>query len=270
MKLPSGNVSATLFIPLWSRAYTTKKYPSLLEDLESVRIVAESTFDFSGIHDEQEYYNLAAAFRAANFDMEIRQYLDQYPEAIVVSIGSGLDTTFFRVDNGRLTWYDLDLPEVIALREEYIGKNDRVHTISRSCFDYGWVDEIPYDSAKGLIFVLGGVLYYFREEWVREFLRDMAERFPGAQMIFDSTSKAGILISNRYVKKTGNDGARLYFGLNNAVRFFASVSPKIRLLAAYPFYSLIPPDRSWAASARFRMGFSDFFRMVKLVRVEFI
>ncbi|MDC7124504.1 MAG: class I SAM-dependent methyltransferase, partial [Spirochaetales bacterium] len=142
MKLPSGNVSETLFVPLWGRAESSKKYPSLLDDKESIRIVESSNYDFSKVNSSSEYYCLASAIRAANFDRELREYINAHPEASIVSIGSGLDTTFFRVDNGKIFWYDLDLPEIIELRKKYVTDNERIKMIAGSCFDYEWISRV--------------------------------------------------------------------------------------------------------------------------------
>jgi len=239
------------------------------DDRESIRIMNESGYDFSRIEDSGEYFILAAAVRAANFDREIKVYLKENPEASVVSIGSGLETTFFRVDNGKLIWYDLDLPEIIELRRKYVPPHERVRTVARSCFDYSWTGQIDYDRGKGLIFIVGGVFYYFEEEKVREFISTAAERFPGARMFFDSTSKSGLKISNRYVRKTGNTEAEMYFGLNSARKYFAPYYPKVKVIADYPFYSNISFGESWEGGTKFRMKFSDLFRMVKMVGLEF-
>ena len=269
MELPSGNVQETLFVPLWGRAFAAGNYPELLDDQESVRIINETEYDFSSIRRSGEYYCLASAVRAANFDNELKEFLSDHPDATVVSIGSGLDTTFFRVDNGRLKWYDLDLPEIIELRKKYIKQDVRAVQIAKSCFDFSWADEIEYKPEGEVIFIVGGVFYYFSEEQVNNLVRKIAESFPRARMIFDITTKAGLKVSNRYVKRTGNRGAEMFFSLNNAAEYFSGVSEDIRVNAEYPFYSRIKIDRRWSSATRFKMKFSDLFKMVKLIRLEF-
>ena len=268
MNLPSGNVQETLFVPLWGRAFASGNYPDLLYDPESVRIVNETGYDFSSIGESGEYYCLASAVRAVNFDNEIRSYLYRWPEASVVSIGSGLDTTFFRVDNGRLKWYDLDLPEIIELRRRYIRQDERAVQIAQSCFDYSWTAEVDYAPDKGLIFIVGGVFYYFTGEQVNDFIIKTAMQFPGAQMVFDITTKAGLKVSNRYVRKTVNRGAEMHFSFDDAKKYFSAISPDIKVSEQYPFYSRIERDRNWSRDTRFKMKFSDLFRMVNLIRLE--
>ncbi len=269
MTLPAGNIQETLFVPLWGRAYATKKWPSLLNDAESTRIADEVGYDFSHIDSSKEYYCLASAVRAANFDREIKEYLSVHPEAVIISIGSGLDTTFSRIDNGSVRWFDLDLPEIIELRNQYIAPRERSQSIAQSCFDYSWINRIDYTPQKGCLFIVGGVLYYFEEEVVGEFIKKIAESFPDSSMVFDTVGKVGLKISNNYVKKTGNKGAEMYFALRNTRKFFSKVSPKIHVAADYPFYRRIAINKEWTSDTKFRMRFSDLFSMVRLVRLEF-
>jgi O-methyltransferase involved in polyketide biosynthesis len=46
--------------------------------------------------------------------------VDAHPEGLVVNLGAGLDTRFYRLDNGTITWIDIDLPEVVAFSPEPI------------------------------------------------------------------------------------------------------------------------------------------------------
>ncbi|MDC7125912.1 MAG: hypothetical protein PQJ46_10100, partial [Spirochaetales bacterium] len=93
--------------------------------------------------------------------------------------------------------------------------------------------------------------------------------FSGASLIFDATSKQGLKISNRYVRKTGNKNAEMYFGLKNVKKYAAKVSPKIKVGADYPFFSRIDIDKNWSRDTKFRMRFSDTLNMVKLIRFDF-
>ena len=64
---------------------------------------------------------LTTILRNIKFERYARVFLASHPDAVVVHIGCGLDSRFERVDNGRVEWYDLDLPEVIELRRTFIG-----------------------------------------------------------------------------------------------------------------------------------------------------
>ena len=117
MKINLGEIEETLLIPLWGRATITREYPSLLNDTKAVELVEQIDYDFSKLDHALRYgTNLLHAVRAKQIDDKIRAYLVEHPQASVIDLGAGLDTAFYRVDNGALTWYDLDLPSVVALR----------------------------------------------------------------------------------------------------------------------------------------------------------
>ena len=56
------------------------------------------------------------------FDEQVGRFLKSFPDGIVVNMGCGLDTRFPRVDNGKVLWFDLDLPEAIAIRRKFLRK----------------------------------------------------------------------------------------------------------------------------------------------------
>jgi hypothetical protein len=57
------------------------------------------------------------------------EFIEKHPEATIVNIGCGLDTTFSRIDNGKIQFYELDLPDVIALRKNLRFEHDLRHEL---------------------------------------------------------------------------------------------------------------------------------------------
>ena len=98
----------------------------------------------------------------------LKKYIKDYPKATVVNIGCGLDTTFSRVDNGKIKWYNLDLPDVIKFRKELIAETPRSKNISKSVFDYSWFNDIDFNIEDRIFFFAGGFLYYFVEPLLQE------------------------------------------------------------------------------------------------------
>jgi len=127
-----------------------------------------------------------------------------------------LDTTFDRMDNGMVMWYDLDLPDVIELRRQFIKETERRKFISASFLDESWLNEICV--SENVLFIAAGVFYYFEESEVKEFLIRLADRYPGSEIIFDASSPYGIKTANRMViKRSGLDeNSYLKWGLKNA------------------------------------------------------
>jgi O-methyltransferase involved in polyketide biosynthesis len=128
-----GNVQITLLLPLWGRAIETQNPDPLLTDKMASDIINKINYDFTrisnNIHPVTQHEWIA---RSIHIDRTIKEFLIKYPEAVIVNIGCGLDTTFDRIDNGKLKWFDLDLPDVIKLRRKFIPEGDRRKFISCS------------------------------------------------------------------------------------------------------------------------------------------
>lgn len=109
----------------------------------------------------------ALVLRNRQFDNYAQDFLSRCPEAVVVHIGCGLDSRFERVDNGKVEWYDLDLPEVIDLRRELTGGDSRrYHLLSCSVLNNAWIDSVKTHRDRPFLFLAEGVLLYFEENQV--------------------------------------------------------------------------------------------------------
>jgi O-methyltransferase involved in polyketide biosynthesis len=121
------------------------------------------------------------------FDSHVRDFLARNPDAIVLHIGCGLDTRFERVDNGRVEWFDLDVPHVIELRRKLIPVEDsRYHMLASSVFDDDWLDEVIRFKPRPFMFIAEGVLPYFEEAQVKGLFLKLKECFPGAELVCDA------------------------------------------------------------------------------------
>ncbi|EJR04784.1 MULTISPECIES: class I SAM-dependent methyltransferase [Bacillus cereus group] len=263
------SVQGTMLIPLWGRAYGSEKNKDILDDTEAIRIIKECDFDFSKIADTfGEYGCITYITRARKIDDTIKQFITKNPNATIVNIGSGLDTTFSRIDNGTIQWYNLDLPDAIAFRKTLIEDTPRNINIAKSFFDTSWFNDIKYDPKDGILFISAGVFYYFKEEELKEIIVAMAKRFPGGELYFDAESKFALTLSNATVKKSGNNGAMMYFYVNNP-KSIERWSSNIKILSCSPFFKHIPTNKDWDGSTRIMMRIVNLIKMLKFVHIRF-
>ncbi|MGA9079425.1 MAG: class I SAM-dependent methyltransferase, partial [Halobacteriota archaeon] len=123
------DVEATLLAPLCARAKFSREFPSIFNDAKAIELVDQIDYDFStkvaalGLEG-----TIAIVARAKQFDDKIRAYVNEHQQASVINVGAGLDATFYRVDNGLLQWYDLDLPNVIDTRRRLALKKTEQRT----------------------------------------------------------------------------------------------------------------------------------------------
>lgn len=270
MSLNLQSVQATMLIPLWGRVTASEKNPEILYDKEAIEIISGCDVDFTEIAKTfGEYGGISYIVRARKIDDRIRSFLKKHPRATIVNIGAGLDTTFSRVDNGTIHWYNLDLPDAIAFRQTLIADTPRNVSIAKSFFDVSWFEDVIFNVEDGILFISAGVFYYFQESELREMFGKMAARFPGGELFFDAESKFAVKISNRTVEKTGNKGAKMYFYVNNA-KVLESWSPSIKVVSSEGYFKGIPVSKEWESGTRLMVRLVNLIKMLKFVHLRFL
>jgi len=175
-----AGVSETMLWGLHNRASEARRADGALTDPVCVRIHDAIDYDFVRHFGDAQG---SLSVRAAEIDRVIRRWLESHPDGLVVSLGEGLETQAWRVDNGRMRWLSVDLPDAIRIREVFLQPTDRFSHMSVSAHDPAWMDAV--DLSSGVFIVAQGLLMYLEPEKVRRLLSDIADRFPGAEMVFD-------------------------------------------------------------------------------------
>ena len=190
MGIKLDNVSETMLITLYMRATDAKSEKPILNDKKSKEIISQINYDFSKFkHAWASYYGVLS--RAKMMDNEVKKFMKKYPDCVIVSIGCGLDTRFLRIDNGKIRWYNLDLPEVIEKRKLFFEPNERVTDIAKSAFDSTWTKDIKLEGKK-LLIISEGVLMYFEEQKIKQFLEILTDNFDSFEAQFDLLYKGTV------------------------------------------------------------------------------
>ena len=192
-------VPETLLWPLWNRASEARRPDGILRDPEAVRIADAIDYPY------QRHFGPPArdtVMRSVRFDEQIRLYLRDHPHATVVALGEGLETQFKRVDNGRLRWLAVDLPEAIELRRRFLPDTARHRNLACSALDPAWMDEV--DASRGVVVTAQGLLMYFDEPAVKALIAHCAERFPGGWMLLDTIPRAMSIHTVQGMQKTAD------------------------------------------------------------------
>ncbi len=177
-------VSETMLWALHNRASEARRPDGVLVDPESIRIHASIDYDFTRRFGHP-LGSLAA--RAAEIDRTLRSWLECHPAGCVVSLGEGLETQSRRVDNGRMHWLSVDLPDAIRLRERFLAPTHRFRHIAASALDPVWMDTV--DASSGVFIVAQGLLMYLDPVGVQHLFTAIADRFPGAEIVFDTVPR---------------------------------------------------------------------------------
>lgn len=266
-----GTVQETMLGPLWARAKYSQKYPELLDDQKAIEIIKNIDYNFSRIQEYLgEWRGLGLLVRAKSFDEALIQYIEKYPNATVVNIGAGLDTTFYRVDNGTIKWFDLDLPDAIEYRKKYLNESSRNNCVSKSALDNSWFNEIEYSQESGIFFIVGGFIYYFNEEEISSLFNAMAEKFPDGELVFDCISKLAVKVGNRRAKKYGSKDPVWHLAISNPVKQISQWSNKIEVIDWYTMYARTDLNPRWHKKTLKMIKMAERFKTAKIVQVKFL
>lgn len=202
ISITKGSVQETLLLPLWGRAYETQQAEPRLIDNKAVEIMDKVDYDFSTIHETQAMSQHGWVARSLHTDKLAKEFIKKHPKATIVNLGCGLDTTFSRIDNGEITFYELDFSDVIELRKHFYEDSDRHISIASSFHDTDkWFDKI--NVVDGLLFLAGGVFVYSTEEQMKKFFIATTDYFKNCEFYFDAMSPLGLKIGKKMVLKKG-------------------------------------------------------------------
>ncbi len=227
-------VADTLLIPLTARIYVSKRFPEYFYDPKALEL--EATVADTGIEEKSnEYSMLASVARYYNLDEMVRTFATAHPTCNIVNLGCGLETIYWRLGNAmpRATFFDMDLPDVIAQRRKLLGEGEREVLLAGDLFDFAWADKI--DTSLPTLIIVSGVFQYFHNEEVLGFIASAKRRFTCAELIFDATNSVGIKYTNKYVKKTGNESALMYCAIDDPAAFVREAS--CDLIEVRPFFT---------------------------------
>jgi O-methyltransferase involved in polyketide biosynthesis len=214
----------------------TRKQNPMLVDQTAARIIDQVDYDFSQItRNMDELSQIAWIKRSLICDQVIGKFLQSYPEGTIVNLGCGLDTTFERIDNGRLRWYDLDLPDVIELRRKFISESERRKFIASSFLEKEWLETIEVKGS--VLFIAAGVFYYFEGVQIKDFIIRLADKFPGSEMLFDVSSPVGVRVANKKVVEGSglDEKSHLKWGVENKKEIVAWDS-RIKIIRTHYYF----------------------------------
>lgn len=204
-KIEKNTVQETLIIPLYSRKLCSELYPNLYRDEMAVHLIDQIDYDFSQVEKKshglmQRFGSLEVAMRQNDLAWEVQNYLADHPDAAVVNWGCGLDSTGRACDNGSCKIYNLDFPDVIAVRNQLLPAGDREENIPCNLND-----------------TASGVFYYFLTEQVRTLVQAMADSFPGGVLVFDAANRTAVkMIAKTWLRSAKIQDVGAYFAVSDA------------------------------------------------------
>ena len=273
-KIEKNTVQETLIIPLFARKVCSELYPNLYRDETSIRLIDEIDYDFSEAERKsrslmQRFGALEVAMRQNDLAWEARDYLKSHPTAAVVNLGCGLDSTGRACDNGSCKIYNLDFPDVIAVRNELLPAGEREENIPCNLNDTAWFSQI--DASGGAVFFASGVFYYFLTKQVKALVQAMAGAFPGGVLVFDAANRTAVkMIAKTWLKSAKIKDVGAYFAVSDASKEIGAWDSRLQVTSrGYMLGYNDLRDPSVSGFFRFLAKVGDRGMKMQIVKIEF-
>ncbi|MCV4340936.1 class I SAM-dependent methyltransferase [Pseudomonas capsici] len=177
-----SGVPETMLMTVWNRAAFSQGPDPLLEDPVLLGLIDRIEYDFRSHFGRP---NATHAIRSRYADERVRDFLERHPHGTVVALGEGLETQFWRVDNGRVNWISVDLPEAIDTRRDLLPMHSRNHLLACSALDTKWLEQVAQQSEGPVFVTAAGLLMYFQQAEVLRLLQEMVKTLRQGELFFD-------------------------------------------------------------------------------------
>ena len=206
-----SEVSETLLITAYLRSLETKQN-GIICDRKSVEIIDRINYDFSKYN--SPINQALIAIRTEVIDEFVKSFIEQHSSVTIVSLGTGLCTRFFRLDNSSTQWIAIDLPQVELVWNRLIGETDRHQYLAHSVLDLNWITKVKQIASGKVLFIAEGLLMFLSETEVKYLIINIRSNFPGSEMIFDSL---GTILARNSKLNSGKLGidASYQWGIKN-------------------------------------------------------
>jgi O-methyltransferase involved in polyketide biosynthesis len=182
-------IERTAFLTEYARALDSQWPNPILGDRLAYEVVGKIDYDFTGLG-VQTSVVCQTALRAKMLDDRVRAFVAKRPGAVVVDLGAGLDSGFYRVDPpGSVDWYSVDLPGIIALRDRVLPANAHSHSVPLSLDDPHWPDAIPAD--RPTILIADGLFAFLSEPQISGIFRCITDHFDSGELAFNDYGRIG-------------------------------------------------------------------------------
>ena len=189
-------VQASLFLTLCGRALDSRARHPFLGDRTADEILARIGYDCSRFPMPASSVT-DIALRAKKLDAVVRRFVARHTDAVVLDLGAGLDSRMTRVAPPvGVDWYDIDYPEVIALRTEAIGQKTKAEAIGTDLTEPGWLDAVP--TARPAVIVADGLVAFLNQDAFVTLLHRLVDHFPSGEIAFNGYTRFHTWVLKRY------------------------------------------------------------------------
>lgn len=213
--LKLGDVETTALIPVAIKANESLRPNARIYDEVAVKMVQTLNIDTNKFDKFLSHEGVIA--RTIMLDRMVKEYVSNNPNAVIVNLAAGFDNRFSRVDNGHITWFDLDLPDCIELRKKVFEEKERVKMLPGSVTDDNWCQTVRQAVDMGhskVLFIAEGLLMYLTMEEIGKMLNVLKKNFNDATL-FAEMNNTLMVKRNKYHDTVKNTKAVFKSGTEN-------------------------------------------------------
>jgi O-methyltransferase involved in polyketide biosynthesis len=243
-KINISGVPETMIQTLYARAKESQKPDHKIYDSKAIEIVSAMDYDFSNA-DKDFAMSSGVIARTIMLDKTVKDYVRKNPNAVVMNIGCGMDTRFYRCDNGRIKWYNIDLPVTIDVRNRFLKELERVVNIAKSAMDESWADGIEKNAPSYLV-VMEGLSMYLSENDIKKILSIISGNFKNVTLYMETMSpmvvkrvKEKSIEASNAIFTWGVKSGKELERYNSAFKFIRDDSLTEGMKELYPIYKVI-------------------------------
>lgn len=204
------NVSKTMYIPLYGKAFVSRK-GIILNDPTAEAIWEQEGFSLRG-KAKSKWLAYYMGMRSRVFDRWVQQKTKEHPGAVVLHIGCGLDSRVLRVGSTSGCWVDVDFPEVIEERRRYYTESETYRMLAGDARETHWMDSLP--QAETAIVALEGLTMYLTDAQLHQLLTALKKHFPRLYVLMDCYTSFGAKAS-KYKNPINTVGVNQTFGVDD-------------------------------------------------------
>ena len=217
-----SGVPETMLQTIYARAKESRGRGAI-HDAKAEEIIEKLNYDFS-LADKDSAMSSGVIARTIVLDRLTEKWLASHPGAVVVNIACGLDTRCYRM-KGFCHWYNLDLPETIAVRERILPESGTISQIAMSAMD-DWGGEIEEQNTPVLI-IIEGLTMYLSEAEVQRIFAVISNRFPKAAVFAEIMNP---MVVKRFREKSiEGSNAKFTWGVKDG-QVLASLLPDFQFI----------------------------------------
>lgn len=194
-----------------------------IRDETAEQIIGSLDYDFS-LAEKDTAMRSGVIARTIVLDRLVGAWLGRHPGTVVVNLACGLDTRCYRM-KGYQHWYNLDLPETIAVRQRLLPESGAISQLAMSAMD-DWGAAIRETDAPALV-IIEGLTMYLSEADVRRIFEVIAARLPKAEVFVETMNPA---VAKRFKERSiEGSHAKFTWGVKHG-RALAALLPGFRFV----------------------------------------